>query len=159
MGKILYAENSYAKAIREFEKVTSADGVNKKRVAKAWLNIGLVKCMSSNHKQAHELLEKAVPYIEPDNKLLRFKYMIKKATLLKKSSWFRESYDLLKKLEEEICAYIDKFEQQETADSQKTVFQAKKFLYKALRDMARISYLLKNNQLELQYEEAAWVLY
>ena len=106
-GKVLYAENSYAKAIREFEKVTSADGVNKKRVAKAWLNIALVKCMSSNHKQALQILEKAVPYIEESNKLLRFKYLIKKSTLLKKSSWFRESQDLLRQLEKEICEYLD----------------------------------------------------
>ena len=112
LGKIYYAENSYTKSLREFEKITSVEGVNKKRVAKAWLNSALVKCMSSNHKKALVMLEKAVLYIEEDNKLLRFKYMLKKATLLKKSSWFRESYDLLKKLEKEICEYIDTVQSQ-----------------------------------------------
>ena len=50
LGKILYAENSYTKAMKEFEKITSEEGVNKGRVAKAWLNMALVKCMSSNYK-------------------------------------------------------------------------------------------------------------
>ena len=107
MGKILYAENQYARAMREYEKITSEDGISKKRVAKTWLNMALVKCMSSNHKQALAICEKAVPYIEDSNKLLRFKYLIKKATLLKKSSWFKESFELLQKLEKEICEYIE----------------------------------------------------
>ena len=146
LGKILYAENSYTKAMKEFEKITSEEGVNKGRVAKAWLNMALVKCMSSNYKQMLEMAEKATVYIEANDKLLKFKYMIKKATLLKKSSWFREGFDLLKQLEKEVSEYIDQLESQESAENNKLAFKAKTFLYKTVRDLARMSYLLKDNQ-------------
>ena len=46
--------------------------------------------------EGSQMAEKSTVYIEEGDKLLKFKYMIKKATLLKKSSWFREAFDLLK---------------------------------------------------------------
>ena len=49
MGKILYAENRYMKSYLEFKKVKEMQGISKKRKAKAWLNIGLVKTMASNN--------------------------------------------------------------------------------------------------------------
>ena len=92
------------------------------------------------------MAEKATVYIEANDKLLKFKYMIKKATLLKKSSWFREGFDLLKQLEKEVSEYIDQLESQESAENNKLAFKAKTFLYKTVRDLARMSYLLKDNQ-------------
>ena len=92
---------------------------------KAYLNIALVKCMSSNHKQAMQILEKAQPYIEENNKLLRFKYLLKKATLLKKGSYFRESRDLLNDLEKEICEYMEIIQEgQENVSTRRLAFQA-----------------------------------
>ena len=49
MGKILYAENKYMKAQQEFITAKETKGVSAKRKAKAWLKIGLVKTMASNH--------------------------------------------------------------------------------------------------------------
>ena len=49
MGKILYAENKYMKAHQEFMTAKETRGVSAKRKAKAWLKIGLVKTMASNH--------------------------------------------------------------------------------------------------------------
>ena len=96
------------------------------RMAKSYLNMGLTKSMSSNHKQAMELCDKSLPIIEallaehhedettlPEDtssstcrnrhsKNILFKYWHKRATLLKRSSSFKESYETLLDLEARI---------------------------------------------------------
>ena len=84
MGKILYAENKYMKAYQEFSTVKDMQGVSKKRKAKAWLNIGLVKTMSSNHMSALQAAARAREFVDGKDKHLKFKWMLSKASLLKK---------------------------------------------------------------------------
>ena len=84
MGKILYAENKYMKAFQEFNVVKDMQGVSKKRKAKAWLNIGLVKTMSSNHMSALQAAARAREFVDGKDKHLKFKWMLSKASLLKK---------------------------------------------------------------------------
>ena len=77
-------------------------GISKKRKAKAWLNIGLVKTMASNNMQALQCAGRARESVDGKDKLLKFKWMLSKASLLKKGYWYKQSYDLLKELEKEI---------------------------------------------------------
>ena len=107
MGKILYAENRYMKAYQEFMAAKEMRGVSTKRKAKAWLKIGLVKTMASNHMQALQSAARAREFVDGKDKLLKFKWMLSKAGLLKKGSWYKQSYDLLKELEKEIDSHLE----------------------------------------------------
>ena len=90
-------------------------------IAKCYQNMGLTKSQSANHKQAMALCDRSLPIVEaliaeqeslPEetasattkhghSKIL-FKYWLKRAILLKRSSSFRESYDTLLDLEARI---------------------------------------------------------
>ena len=105
------------------------------RIVKSYLNMGLTKSMSSNHKQAMVLCDRSLPIIEsliakhdkeetnlPEetpsitsmirhSKNLLFKYWLKRATLLKRSSSFKESYETLLDLEARIRQHLETVEQ------------------------------------------------
>ena len=82
------------------------------------MNMALTKSMSSNHKQALELCDKALPLIGsigdeslPEDTAATskrhhtknvFKYWLKKAALQKRASSFKESYSTLLDLEARI---------------------------------------------------------
>ena len=88
------------------------------------MNMAQTKAMSSNHKQAIALCDKALPLIElletekekslpeetgsTSNRYYRvlFKYYLKRSITLKRDSSFRASYDTLKSLESRIRKHM-----------------------------------------------------
>ena len=58
-------------------------------------------------------------------------------------------------LEIEIDEHLETLAETDVEDK----FKAEKFMYKTLRDLARISCILKNKKKELDYEEAAIMIY
>ena len=132
--------------------------------------MGLTKSMSSNHKHAIALVDKSLPIIEalmaeknnlPEeaasisseqrhSKIL-FKYWFKRANLLKRNSSFKESYETLQNLEARIRLHLDSVTDADPA--------AEQYLYKAVREQARICSLLKNISQEKRHEIKAWELF
>ena len=76
------------------------------------------------------------------DKLLKFKWMLSKASLLKKGSWYKQSYDLLKELEKEIDAHLETLQQTDSVARRKS----QNFMYKTLRDLARICSILRDHK-------------
>ena len=98
------------------------------RHAKALMNMGLTKTMSSNHNQAMEICDRSLPIVEQlvaanqnlpeqtesvsrkQHMGILFKYYHKRATLLKRSSSFRQSMNTLLDLEARIKQHIETIE-------------------------------------------------
>lgn len=112
--------------------------------------MAIVKCMAGNFKEAFELCQKV------DTATLatldRIKHEIKKASVLKKGSCYREGLAVLTKVETDVTEEIMKDD-----DTLKLKFI--KLLHKILRDKARLFYLLKDKLQEQEMEESACVVY
>ena len=127
-GKLCFFENAYVKSLRDFEACIEMlqnslaqmeEGDRDRahaRMAKAYMNMALTKSMSSNHKQAIVICDKAWPIIdklatvaspeetktsstrEKKHTKILFKCWYKKATLQKRAGSFSQSYRTLSSL-------------------------------------------------------------
>lgn len=148
MAKVCFMMNRYQEAADLNQEVieaakTSSD--NKKVLVYQWkamANLATVKCMAANFKEAQKLCDQvntsAMSFTD------RVKHGIKHASVLKKSSCYREGLKMLESLEAKLN------EQLEQSDENSKLF---KYLHKVLRDKARLYFLCKDRRAEKKMEE------
>ena len=185
-GKLGFYENAYAQSIRDHQAAVdiltaahwdehSCEGDKAKiRIAKAYMNMALTKSMSSNHKAAHVICDQALPHIEamsatsaaslPEEDTggqakarhakIVFKYWFKKAILYKRATSFRQSYETLESLSLRVTERERQIEK--GTDEYR---DARSYLYKAHREMARVCSLLKRFAQETRHEQQSWDLF
>ncbi len=145
--------NRYEEALDKFRSVQSskgADRVSVKYRLKSFANMAVVKCMSGNFREALDLCESVDT--KDINMIDRMKHNIKVASVLKKSSCWREGLKLLESMESELDLEIQNKDQPRPE-------KLMKLMHKVLRDKARLFFLVKDKQSEQETEEASQLVY
>jgi len=101
--------NRYEDALNEFRIVSLTEGDDRvvtKYRSKALDNTAIVKCMAGNFKEAFNICESVE--IDSLSFLDRMKHQIKYASVLKKSSSYRQGLAILEKIEAEVTEELEK---------------------------------------------------